>query len=493
MFFQSISSKAVFSKSCRNMATIAKYDAIVIGSGQSGTPLASAFAKAGKKTALVEREHIGGCCINEGCTPTKTMITSGRVAYLTRRGQDYGIHTSSDERNANEVIVDMLKVRQRKRDIVTSFRGGSENRTHAAGVDVLTGEAKFVDKKTLRITNSSGKENTAQGEQIFINVGERPAPPRLEGLESIQKTRVLDSTSIQELDEVPGHLVVVGGGYVGAEFAQLFRRLGAQVTIIQRGAQLLPREDREVADLLLAIFREDGLTIHVDSNTGRIAPSPKGFDLTIHTNDGDKTISGTHILFAAGRIPNSDVLNVQAAGIATNSKGYIVTNEFLETSTPSVFAIGDVKGPPAFTHISYDDFRIIQSNILSSASTKLSTQGRIVPYVVFTDPQLAHVGLHEKEARDKFPHKKIQTAKMPMAYVARALETDESRGLMKAVVDSETGLILGFTCLGIEGGEIMSIVQMAMIGNVPYQKLQNAVWAHPALAESLNNVWGFLE
>jgi pyruvate/2-oxoglutarate dehydrogenase complex dihydrolipoamide dehydrogenase (E3) component len=493
MYIRSNPSKAIFQKYRHNMATVAKYDAIIIGSGQSGTPLASAFAKAGKKTALVEREHIGGCCINEGCTPTKTMIASGRVAYLTRRGQDYGIHTSSNESKANEVIVDMLKVRQRKRDIVASFRGGSENRTHAAGVDILTGEASFVDKKRLTITDGNGKGSTVQGEQIFINAGERPAPPRLEGLESIQKTRVLDSTSIQELSEVPGHLIVIGGGYVGAEFAQLFRRLGAQVTIIQRGAQLLPREDRDIADGLLEILRQDGLTIYLTSNTQRVAPTPSGFDLTVQTNDGDKIIAGTHVLFAVGRIPNSDVLNVQAAGIETDRRGYVVTNEYLETSTPAIFAMGDVKGPPAFTHISYDDFRIIQSNVLSSASTKLSTQDRIVPYVVFTDPQLAHVGLHEKEARAKFPHKKIQTAKMPMAYVARALETDESRGMMKAVVDGDTGLILGFTCLGIEGGEIMSIVQMAMIGNVPYQKLQNAVWAHPALAESLNNVWGFLE
>ena len=348
------------------------------------------------------------------------------------------------------------------------------------GANVLNGEASFVDNNTLKVKvggHDGKEERIVQGEKIFINPGERPAPPRLEGIDAIDRTKVLDSTSVQELEEVPGHLVVVGGGYVGVEFAQLFRRLGAQVTIIQRGRQLLPREDKEVAETLLQIFQEDGLNVHMESSTVSISPSSSGFSLIVKTKEDNKTIDGTHILFAAGRIPNTDSLNLEAAGIKTNTKGYIVTNEYLESSTPSIFAMGDVKGPPAFTHISYDDFRIIRSNLVSpsstSTTTKLSIKDRIVPYVVFTDPQLAHIGLHEKEARDKFPTKKILTAKMPMAYVARALETDESRGMMKTVVDGETGLILGFTCLGIEGGELMSIVEMAMIGAVPYHKLQD--------------------
>lgn len=476
-----------------NMATNLQYEVIIIGSGQSGTPLATAFAKAGQKTAIIEREHIGGTCINEGCTPTKTLIASGRVAYLVRKGPDYGIHTCEHETDVNVAVVDMLKIRQRKRNIVASFRGGSETKLRDAGVDVLTGEATFVDEKTLKYKDSGDNVRTVQGQKIFINVGARPAPPLLEGIGLLDQKAVLDSTSIQELDNVPGHLVVIGGGYVGVEFAQLFRRLGAQVTIIQRGRQLLPREDEEIAHLLQNIFQEDGLTVHLNSDPVRIAPSPSGFTLYFHTNNGDQTVEGTHILFAAGRVPNTDRLKPEAAGINTDKKGYIVTNEYLETSSPSIFAIGDVKGPPAFTHISYDDFRIIRSNMLSLPSAKLSIKDRIVPYVVFTDPQLAHVGLHEKEARVKFPNKRIQTAKMPMAYVARALETDESRGMMKAVVDGDTGLILGFSCLGIEGGEIMSNVEMAMIGNVPYQKLRDAVLAHPTLAESLNNIWGFLE
>ncbi|OBT97874.2 hypothetical protein VE01_03938 [Pseudogymnoascus verrucosus] len=487
---------ATTSKLIRTMSNITKYDAIIIGSGQAGTPLAGAFAKTGQKTALIERTHIGGCCINEGCTPTKTMVASGRSAYLARRGQDYGIHTNGTLKRPNEIKVDMLKVRQRKRDIVDSFRQGSENRTKDAGVDIVIGEAKFVDERTIEVKMGDGSEKRVMGEKIFINTGARPVPPKLKGLENIDPTKVLDSTSVQELDVVPAHLVVIGGGYVGVEFAQLFRRLGAKVTILQRGEQLLQREDKEVADALLEILKEDGLTINLYSSASSISTSSTGsFDLNVQTEDGEKAINGTHILFAAGRIPNTDALNLPAAGITTNARGYIVSNDFLETSAKNIYVLGDVKGPPAFTHVSYDDFRVIKANVLNSSgtSTKLSIKDRLVPYVVYTDPQLGHIGLHEHEARAKYPERKIKTAKMPMSYVARALETDESRGMMKAVVDGESGQILGFTCLGIEGGEIMSIVQMAMIGNVSYEKLRDAVWAHPALAESLNNIWGFLE
>jgi pyruvate/2-oxoglutarate dehydrogenase complex dihydrolipoamide dehydrogenase (E3) component len=493
-------------------STPTPYDALIIGSGQAGTPLAGAFAKAGQKTALIEKVHIGGCCVNEGCTPTKTMIASGRVAHLMRRGQDYGISGSFEAKTegfsstsyGNSVFVNMLKVRERKREIVKSFRGGNESRTQSAGVDVLMGDASFVDAKTVKIAMNDGTEKIVKGEKIFINVGERPAPPKLEGIErvvSIATSRVLDSTSIQEIDEIPEHLVVVGGGYVGVEFAQLFRRFGSKVTIIQRGKQLLPREDPEVAESLLKILEGDGLEVKLETVAERILPIyNEGFELFIRTKGGaEEVITGTYILFAAGRIPNTDTLNLEAAGIKTNARGHIESNEFLETSAEGVYAMGDVRGPPAFTHISYDDFRIIKANLISSPHTqgkeisKLSTKNRLVPYVVYTDPQLGHIGLHEHEARTLFPSRSIKIAKMPMNYVARALETDESRGMMKAVVDGETGEILGFTCLGIEGGELMAVVQVAIMGGVTWERLRDAVWAHPSLAESLNNLWGFLE
>jgi pyruvate/2-oxoglutarate dehydrogenase complex dihydrolipoamide dehydrogenase (E3) component len=480
----------------RTMSSITKYNAIIIGSGQAGTPLAVAFAKAGQKTALIERTHIGGCCVNEGCTPTKTLIASGRAAYLARRGQDYGIHTNGLLKSPNQIEVNMLKVRQRKRDIVDSFRGGNENRAKGAGVDILMGEASFTDRNTIEVKLNDGSVTKVVGEKIFINTGERPAPLKLDGIDKIDRARVLDSTSIQEVDAVPGHLIVIGGGYVGVEFAQLFRRLGAEVTILQHGKQLLPREDKEIADNFMGILKEDGVTVHLGSNPSSVFASSDGsLNLTVSTPDGETVINGTHILSAAGRIPNTEALNLPAASITTSARGYIVSNDFLETSTPNIYVLGDVKGPPAFTHISYDDFRIIRANILNQPTSlmKLSIKDRLVPYVVYTDPQLGHIGLHEHEARAQFPERKIKIAKMPMTYVARALETDETRGMMKAVIDDETGQILGFTCLGIEGGEVMSIVQTAMMGGLRYEKLRDAVWAHPALAESLNNIWGFLE
>lgn len=372
--------------------------------------------------------------MNEGCTPTKTLITSGRVAHLARRGPDYGIHTSPFQGSRkpeveNQIEVDMKKIRQRKRDIVTSFRTGSEKRTEGAGVHVLMGTARFVDEKTVAVKGDDGNETIVEGEKIFINVGERPSSPHLAGIETIDSARVRDSTSIQELDEVPTYLVVVGGGYVGVEFAQLFGRLGAKVTILQRGKQLLPREDAEIASELSKILVEDGIEILLQSTASSISPagstaptgSGVGFDLTVTPTamgaSETRTVQGSHILFAAGRVPNSDTLNLAAAGVAMNEKGYIVTDEYLATNIPHIFAMGDVNGPPAFTHISYDDFRIIEANHLSSEEKgvgKKSTKDRLVPYVVYTDPQLAHVGLHEAEARRKFPDRDIKTAKMPM-------------------------------------------------------------------------------
>ena len=453
-------------KSLVTMALSSHYDALIIGSGQGGTPLASAFAKAGRKTALVESKHIGGCCVNEGCTPTKTLIASGRNAYMTRRGADFGVHTLDGK--DGEIRQDMLKVRQRKRDIVNKFRSGGESRTHAAGVEVLMGLAAFVDKKTMRVKLNDGEEKTITADKIFINTGERPAQPRLENLESVTPERVLDSTSIQELGEVPEHLLILGGGYIGLEFGQLFRRFGAQVTIVQRAAQLLPREDPDVADCMLKILQEDGITVHLSTSAIRVDTSSSGdVELTIRPKEGnEQRLSGSHLLSAAGRTPNTDTLNLGAAGVSTLNSGHIAVNSRLETSTPDIYALGDVKGPPAFTHISYDDFRVLQHNLLTSSSPSgdtsshvepLTTDNRMVPYVVYTDPQLGHVGLHEHEARTQFPQKTIKVAKMPMKYVARALECDETRGMMKAVVDGETGEILGFTCLGLEGGEIMAV------------------------------------
>ncbi|PWI67010.1 hypothetical protein PCL_04516 [Purpureocillium lilacinum] len=480
----------------RYIAMSKNYAAVVIGSGQGGTPLSMAFAQAGHKTALIESTHVGGCCVNEGCTPTKTMIASGRVAYLARRGKDYGVTVGG----GNEVQVAMEKVRQRKRDIVDSFRSGSERRVRDAGVELIRGEASFEDDHTLRVRTHDGAEATLTADRIFICAGERPATPKIDGFDasSFPPGVVLNSTSIQELGEVPSHLVVIGGGYIGLEFGQLFRRLGAEVTILQRGKQLLPREDPEVAEAMLKIVQEDGIKVLLNTSPTavRAGAGDRTAAVSVSTTGSgpDAELRGSHVLFAAGRVPNTDRLNLPAAGIETTARGHVTVDAQLRTTNARVWALGDVKGPPAFTHVSYDDFRLLRANLLEKAATPLTAAGRILPYVVYTDPQLGHVGLHEHEARrDLAPGRTIQVASMPMSYVARALETDETRGLMRAVVDADSQQILGFTCLGLEGGEIMSVVQMAMVGRVKWTALRDAVWAHPSLAESLNNLWGFLK
>jgi pyruvate/2-oxoglutarate dehydrogenase complex dihydrolipoamide dehydrogenase (E3) component len=484
--------------------SVSKYDAIVIGSGQAGNPLAIALAKSGKKTAIIEATHIGGCCINDGCTPTKTLVASGRVAYLARRAADYGVHFGT----GGDVRIDMEKVRQRKRDIVTSFRTGSERRLKSAGVDVIMGMASFVSEKEVSVRLNSGGEQHCSSDQIFVNVGECPAVPSLAGLDEVRSKapeRILDSTSVQELGEVPGSLLVLGGGYIGLEFGQLLSRLGSKVTVVQRASRLLPREDAEITASLEKILEEDGIKVLTSHESVKISLSDKDqISMVVRSKAGEQTIEGTHVLLAAGRRANTDTLKPEKANISMDRRGYIQTNDKLETNVGGVYALGDVRGPPAFTHISYDDFRILRDTLglsgvpkttalgQSTASHSVKARDGLVPYCCYTDPQLGHIGLHLHEIPAE-RHKKVKVASMPMSYVARALETDETRGMMKAIVDAETGLILGFTCLGIEGGELMSAVQLAMMGGLKWWQLQEAVFAHPAIAESLNNLWGFLK
>jgi pyruvate/2-oxoglutarate dehydrogenase complex dihydrolipoamide dehydrogenase (E3) component len=453
------------------------YDAIVIGSGQGGTPLCQALAGAGMRTALVEREHVGGTCINEGCTPTKTMVASARVAYLARRGADYGVHTG-------EIKIELAKVRERKRAIVDLFRIGSVSRIEkTANLKLIFGDAAFIGPRTIRVRKKEGVELTLSADKIFINAGCRPAVPKLDGLNGVP---YLNSTSIMELDSVPEHLLILGGGYVGLEFGQMFRRFGSRVTIVQSGVQLLAGEDADVAEAVLSILREDSVDVLLNSNGVRVA---NAIELSVETDGKTRSISGTHLLVATGRVPNTDSLETGAAGIATDKRGFIQVNDRLETSVPGVFALGDIKGGPAFTHISYDDFRIIRTNIIEKGNA--STMGRLVPYTAFIDPQLGRVGMTEAEARAG--GRKIRVAKMPMNYVARALEVDETRGFMKVVVDADSSQMLGAAILGIEGGEIMAQIQLAIMGKLPYTVLKDAVFAHPTLAESLNNVFSYLQ
>jgi pyruvate/2-oxoglutarate dehydrogenase complex dihydrolipoamide dehydrogenase (E3) component len=404
------------------------------------------------------------------------MVASGRVAYLAKRGADYGVHTG-------EISVDMVKVRERKRKIVDSFRGGSQSRLEKTeNLDLIFGEASFTAPKTVVVKLKGGGERTLTADQILINAGCRPSRPSIDGLKDVP---YLDSTSIMELDRVPEHLVALGGGYVGLEFGQLFRRLGARVTIVQSGAQLLGREDADVAEEIAKILREDGVDVRLNARAEKVSKSGEKIAVGVRDSAGTRNVEGTHLLVAIGRSPNSDWLNLAAAGIAADEHGYIQVNDKLETNVPGVFALGDIKGGPAFTHISYDDFRILRTNLLDKGNASIA--GRLVPYTVFIDPQLGRIGLTEAEAREK--KLEIRVAKMPMNYVARALEVDETRGFMKAVVEAKSNQILGAAILGIEGGEIMSQIQLAMMGRLPYTTLRDGVFAHPTLAESLNNLF----
>jgi len=463
------------------VTTTTHYDAIVIGAGQSGGPLSTALAQAGWKTAIIERIHVGGTCINEGCTPTKTMVASARVAYLARRGADYGVHTGP-------VTVDMIKVRQRKRDIVDSFRNSSQRRIESTeGVDLLMGEAHFTGPKELEVRLTNGETRQLTANSIFINAGDRPSKPSLEGLDSVS---TLDSIWIMELDVVPDHLLIIGGGYVVLESSEMFRRFGSRVTVIQRGAYLLAREDPDVAGEVAKILREDGLEVLLETSPTHVEKAGDGkIQLTVKTPTGERILTGSHLLVAAGRTPNTDWLNLAATGVQVDKKGFIQVDEKLETNVPGIYALGDIKGSPAFTHISYDDFRIIRTNLLENGNATI--RDRLVPYTVFIDPQLGRIGLSETEARSK--GRNIKVAKMPMDYVARALEVDESRGFMKAIVDAGTSQILGAAVLGIEGGEIMAMLEIAMMGKLPYTVLRDGIFAHPTLAESLNNLFSSFE
>lgn len=455
-----------------------QFQAIVIGSGQGGNPLCIALAKAGLRTALIERKHVGGTCINEGCTPTKTMVASARVAYLAIRGADYGVHTG-------DIRVDLERVRKRKRDIVDAFRTRNEaGIEHTPNLELIFGEASFTGARTVLIRLRDGGQRILSGEKIFINAGARPAVPPIDGLKNVP---FLDSTSIMELAAVPEHLIVLGGGYVGLEFGQMFRRFGSRVTIVQSGGQLLGHEDADVAGAVASILKQDGVEVLLSTKAAGVTKEGAKLRVTVRQemNNETRDLDGTHLLVATGRVPNTDTLNVSAAGIAIDKRGYIQVNEKLETSAAGIFALGDIKGGPAFTHISYDDFRILRTNLIEKGNA--STDGRLVPYTLYIDPQLGRVGLTESEARAQ--NKEVRVARMPMTSVARALETDETRGFMKAIVDAGTDQILGAAVLGIEGGEIMSMLEIAMLGKLPCSALHNATFAHPTLAESLNNLF----
>jgi pyruvate/2-oxoglutarate dehydrogenase complex dihydrolipoamide dehydrogenase (E3) component len=442
-----------------------KHDAIVIGSGQAGNPLTEDLADHGWNVALIEKANLGGTCINTGCTPTKTMIASAQVAHYARNAARWGVQTG-------RVRVDLPRIVARKDEIVQRYRSGKQGEMDGRErVHVYRGSARFLDAHRVAV-----RDQVLEGERIFINTGTRPEVPTIPGLESVP---YLTNASLMELTHLPQHLVVIGGGYIGLEFGQMFRRLGSRVTIVHRGEVVLTREDPDVAVELQKALEAEGLRFHLQAVPTQVAAKAGKIKVTIETGGGTHSLTGSHLLIATGRRPETDELGLEQAGVETDGHGFIKVNDKLETSVPGIWALGDVKGGPAFTHISYNDYQIVFGNLLEGKD--LTIRDRLVPYSVFTDPQLGRVGLTEREARAT--GRRLKIGRIPMAWVARAIERDETAGLMKLVVDADSDRILGAAILGSEGGELVQILGTLMLAGAPYTLLKGAVYIHPTLAE----------
>ena len=442
-----------------------KYDSIIIGSGQGGNPLAQKLAGRGEKVALIESGLLGGTCINTGCTPTKTMIASAQVAYYARNAERWGVH-------ASDVSVDLATILRRKNKIVQSMRSGWEKKVDQPGKpDLVRGRARFTGMKQLEVDG-----RVLEANRIFIDTGARAAIPNIPGLSAIG---YLTNESMLELQEVPRHLIVLGGGYVGLEFGQMFRRFGSEVTVIQSGEYILSREDVDVATELRRCLEAEGIKIRTGAKAIAVRGTEGSIEVDVALEDLTETIGGSHLLVAVGRTPNTKDLALENTGVKTNEKGFIVVNDRLETTAPDIWALGDVNGGPAFTHISYNDYQIVYGNLFEGKD--LRTSQRIVPYAVYTDPTLGRVGVTEKAARQE--GRRLKIGKVAMTHVARAIERAETQGFMKIVVDAATDQVLGAAILSIEGGELVQILSTLMLAEKPYTLLKGAIYIHPTLAE----------
>jgi pyruvate/2-oxoglutarate dehydrogenase complex dihydrolipoamide dehydrogenase (E3) component len=441
------------------------YDAIIIGSGQGGNPLAQKLAGDGASVAIIEPGPLGGTCINFGCTPTKAMVASAQVAYYARNAKRWGVL-------ADSVDVDFPAIQERKARIVAGFRQGWDKKLEGKEDPRLyRGRAVFTGERRVEVNGE-----TLQGERIFIDAGAHPTAPNIQGLDQV---RYLTYISMLELQKLPAHLVVLGGGYVGLEFGQMFRRFGSEVTVIQRGPQILPNEDDDITAELRKTLEAEGLRICVNARATRVEPEGAGIKLTFEGAGGTGSVSGSHLLVAVGRSPNTRDLGLEKTGVQVDSKGFIVVDEYLKTTAENIWALGDINGGPQFTHISYNDYQIIYANVYGGKN--ISTRTRLLPYAVYTDPTLGRVGLTEKDARAK--GYKLKVGSVPMSWVARAIERGETAGLMKLVVDAANDKVLGASILASEGGELVQIISTLMLAEKPYTLLQGAIYIHPTLAE----------
>jgi pyruvate/2-oxoglutarate dehydrogenase complex dihydrolipoamide dehydrogenase (E3) component len=445
-------------------------EVLILGSGQGGKLLAWHMAQSGERTAVIERRWIGGSCPNIACMPSKNEIWSARVAYLAHHAGQFGTI-------AGPVETDMAAVRQRKRDMVNREIELHLQNYKTSGAELIMGSGRFVAPKVVEVHLNDGGTRLLAGERVFLNLGTHPAVPDVPGLEA---ARPLTHIEALELDYLPTHLLVFGGGYVGLEMAQAYRRFGSRVTVIEPGARIMSREDPEVADELHRILSTEGIQFLTAAEILRVCGrSGEAVAVSVRTASGERTIEGSDIMVATGRIPNTDRVGLDVAGVDLDDRGYIRVNERLETSAPGVWAIGECAGSPQFTHVSVDDFRIIRANL---AGGSRSTRDRLVPYCMFTDPPLARVGLSENEAQAR--GMAVRVARLPMSAVLRTEATDEKQGFMKALVDADD-CIVGFTMVGSEAGEVMAVVQAAMLAKLPYPRLRDAVIAHLTMAEGL--------
>jgi pyruvate/2-oxoglutarate dehydrogenase complex dihydrolipoamide dehydrogenase (E3) component len=447
------------------------YDSLILGSGQGGKLLAWHLARSGQHVGVVERRWVGGSCPAVACLPSKNEIWSARVAHLTRRAAQFGTETGP-------VTTDMAKVRRRKQEMIDREIAFHLNAYKTSGAELIMGSGRFIAPKTIEVALNDGGKRVLIGSNIVINVGTHAAIPRIPGLEAV---RPLTHIEVLELDMLPPHLIVLGGGYVGLEMAQAYRRFGSRVTIIEPGPQIMGREDGDIADEMQRLLADEGIAFLIEAEPLNVqGRSGEEVSVTVRTASGEQKIEGSHLLVAAGRVPNTAGIGLEKVGIELDDRGYIRVNERLETTAPGVWALGECAGSPQFTHVSVDDFRIIRDNL---GGGNRSTRDRLVPYCMFTDPPLARVGLSERDAQRQGII--VRVAKLPMSSVLRTEATEETQGFMKVVVAGDDDRILGFTMIGSQADEVMAAVQTAMLANLPYPKLRDAVITHPTIAEGL--------
>ncbi len=445
-----------------------KYDAIVIGTGQSGPSLAKQLARAGKKTAIIERKRFGGTCVNVGCIPTKTLVASARAAHVARHGADFGVMIDAPIR------VDMKKVKTRKDAVVrVSNQGVEESLKETPGLTVYEGHGRFEGPHAVAVNGE-----VLEGEMIFINTGGRAFVPDMPGIKEID---YLTNSSMMEVDYLPEHLIVVGGSYIGLEFGQMYRRFGSRVTVVEKGDRLIGREDEDVSAAVKEILEGEGIEVRLNAECMRVRKHAAGVAIHAECDSGPPEIVGSHLLMAVGRRPNTEDLGLDKAGIETDARGFIVVDEQLRTNVPGVWAMGDVNGRGAFTHTSYNDYEIVAANLFNNDPRRVSD--RITAYALYIDPPLGRAGMTEREIRASA--RKALVAKMPMEDVGRAYERGETQGFMKIAVDAETKRILGAALLGIEGDEVIHSILDVMYAGAPYTVIQRAMHIHPTVSEMI--------